>query len=185
MLPARARLIATTGYNHQTPIVEIERVKNNSSQDYRESDSKRDLKVVFVGSRKLGVFADEIETIADWRTPTPLPHAPKAVLGVVCIHGRMLTVLNVAALMGEGVGVASSSPSSIVALRGDEQLALAVDRAGENLAVAADELQDPKDDGRSVILGFVDHGDESITVLNVRELFFAAIRGHERRHRRF
>jgi len=165
--------------------VEIERVKKDSSQDYRENDSKRDLKVVFAGSRKLGVFADEIETIADWRTPTPLPHAPKAVLGVVCIHGRMLTVLNLAALMGEGVVVALSSPSSIVALRGDEQLALAVDRAGENIAVGADELQEPKDDGRSVVLGFLDHGDESITVLNVRELFFAAIRGHERRHRRF
>ena len=160
-------------------------MKNDSSQDYRESDSTRDLKVVFAGSRKLGVFADEIETIADWRTPTPLPHAPKAVLGVVCIHGRMLTVLNVAALMGERVGLAPSNESSIVALRGDEQLALAVDRAGEDIAVGADELQDPKDDGSSVILGFLDHGDESITVLNVRELFFAAIRGHERRHRRF
>jgi chemotaxis signal transduction protein len=159
-------------------------MKNDSSQDYRESDSTRDLKVVFAGSRKLGVFADEIETIADWRTPTPLLHAPKAVLGVVCIHGRMLTVLNMAALMGEGVGLAPSSESSIVALRGDEQLALAVDRAGENIAVGAGELQDPKDDGSSVILGFLDHGDESITVLNVRELFFAAIRGHERRHRR-
>jgi purine-binding chemotaxis protein CheW len=160
-------------------------MKNDSSQDYQESDSKRDLKVVFTGSRKLGVFADEIEAVADWRTPTPLPHAPKAVLGVVCIHGRMLTVLNVGPLLGEEVSVASSSPSSIVALRGDEQLALAVDRAGETIAVAADELQDTKDDGRSVILGVVRSGGESITVLNVRELFPAAIRGHERRRRRF
>ena len=152
MLPARARLIATTGYNHQTPIVEIERVKNNSSQDYRESDSKRDLRVVFAGSRKLGVFADEIETIATWRTPTPLPHAPKAVFGVVCIHGRMLTVLNVAALMGEGAF------GGVKVFRGLDPV---------------------------VGIGFVDQGDESITVLNVRELFFAAIRGHERRHRRF
>jgi chemotaxis signal transduction protein len=160
-------------------------MKNDSSPDYRENDLKRDLKVVFAGSRKLGVFADEIETIADWRTPTPLPHAPKAVLGIVCIHGRMLTVLNVAALLGEEVGVAPSRPSSIVALRGDQQLALAVDRAGENIAVAADEFQDTKDDGRGPILAFVDHGDESIPVLNVRELFFGAIRGHERRRRRF
>ena len=160
-------------------------MKNDSSQDYPESDSKRDLRVVFAGSRKLGVFADEIEAIADWRTPTPLPHAPKAVLGVVCIHGRMLTVLNAAALLGEEVGVAPSGPSSMVALRGDEQLALAVDRAGETIAVAADELQDTKNDERSVILGIVDHGGESITVLNVRELFPAAIRGHERRRRRF
>jgi purine-binding chemotaxis protein CheW len=160
-------------------------MKNDSSQDYPESDSKRDLRVVFAGSRKLGVFADEIEAITDWRTPTPLPHAPKAVLGVVCIHGRMLTVLDIAALLGERVSVAPSSPACIVALRGDEQLALAVDRAGETIALAADELQDTKNDERSLMLGFVDHGGESITVLNVRELFPAAIRGHERRRRRF
>ena len=160
-------------------------MKNDSSPDYPESDSKRDLRVVFASSRKLGVFADEIEAIADWRTPTPLPYAPKAVLGVVCIHGRMLTVLDIAALLGEEVGVARSSPSSIVALCGDEQLALAVDRAAETFAVAADELQEMKDEERSVILGVVAHAGESITMLNVRELFPAAIRGHERRRRRF
>jgi chemotaxis signal transduction protein len=160
-------------------------MKNDSSQGYPESDSKRDLRVVSAGSLKLGVFADEIEAIADWHTPTPLPHAPKAVLGVVCIHGRMLTVLDIAALLGEKVSVAPSSPGCIVALRGDEQLALAVDRAGETIAVAADELQEAKDDELSVILGVVRSGDESITVLNVQELFPAAIRGHERRRRRF
>jgi purine-binding chemotaxis protein CheW len=140
------------------------------------------LKVLFAGSHCLGVFAEEIEAIADWRTPTPLPHAPKAVLGVVSIHGRMLTVLDVAALLGEDL---NDAPSSIVALRGDEQLALAVDRAGETIEIAADELRTATGDERSVIRGVVDHGGDSITVLKVGALFAAAIRGRERRRRHF
>ena len=155
---------------------------NDTSPDYSESDSKRDLRVVFAGSRKIGVFADEIEAIVDWRTPTPLPQAPKSVLGVVSIHGRMLTVLDIAALLGDEVGVVASS---IVVLRGDEQLALAVDSADDTITIAANELQNTETDERSVILGVVPRGDESIAVLNVGELFPAAIRGHERRRRRF
>ena len=155
---------------------------NDTSPDYSESDSKRDLRVVFAGSRKIGVFADEIEAIVDWRAPTPLPHAPKSVLGVVSIHGRMLTVLDIAALLGDEVGVVASS---IVVLRGDEQLALAVDSADDTITITAEELQNTETDERSVILGVVPRGDESITVLNVGELFPAAIRGHERRRRRF
>ena len=155
---------------------------NDTSPDYSESDSKRDLTVVFAGSRKIGVFADEIEAIVDWRTPTPLPQAPKSVLGVVSIHGRMSTVLDIAALLGEEVGAAASS---IAVLRGDEQLALAVDSADDTITITAEELQNTETDERSVILGVVPRGDESITVLNVGELFPAAIRGHERRRRRF
>ena len=160
-------------------------MKNDLSQDYSEGDPLRELRIVFAGSRKLGIFADAIEAIADWRMPTPLPKAPRSVLGVVCIHGRMLTVLDVAALLNEEVGVAPSSPSSIVALRGDEQLALAVDSVGETIAIATDELQAAKSDEGRPILGVVHRGDETVTVLNIGELFAAAIRGRERRRRRF
>ncbi len=165
-------------------------MKTDLTPDYPESDPLRELRIVLAGSRKLGIFADAIEAIADWRTPTPLPKAPRAVLGVVCIHGRMLTVLDVVALLSEEVGVALSKPSnpssplSIVALRGDEQLALAVDSVGETIAIATDELQAAKSEG-GPILGVVHRDGASITVLNAAELFASAIRGRERRRRRF
>ena len=187
MLPAEARLIVATRYN-QKPPARTKYMKTDLTQDYPESDPLRELRIVFAGSRKLGIFADAIEAIADWRIPTPLPKAPRAVLGVVCIHGRMLTVLDVVALLNEEVGVASSkpsNPSSIVALRGDEQLALAVDGVGETIAIATDELQAAESDEGRPVLGVVHRGDAPVTVLNLGELFAAAIRGRERRRRRF
>ena len=74
---------------------------------------------------------NEVATVVSWRKPTPLPHPPAPILGVVSIQGRMLTVVDPAILFAEDGG--QSARSSIVALRGDEQLALAVDEEGESL----------------------------------------------------
>jgi chemotaxis signal transduction protein len=151
--------------------------------DAQEPDPVRELRIVFAGAHRFGIFADEIEAIADWRTPTPLPQAPKSVLGIVCIHSRMLTVLDVAALLGQSARVGPASPSIIVALRGDEQLALAFDRAGEAVEIAA--VQATGNDQRSLLLDVVGRGGETVAVFNTGELFAAAIRGLERRRRRF
>jgi len=63
----------------------------------------RQLQLVRAGASQFGVFADEIATIVAWRKPTPLPQAPKPVLGVVSVQGRILTVLDLASLTGEVV----------------------------------------------------------------------------------
>ena len=146
-----------------------------------ENQADRELRLLFAGSSCLGVFADEIEAIVDWRTPTPLPDAPASVLGVVCIRGRMLTVLEVGALLGDGAAAASSK---LVALRGDEQLALAVASTGDLLKIAPHELKAASDTG-SLSLGVISQGEQSIPVLNCKELFAAAMRGRERRRRGF
>src|SRR5262249_6857769 len=118
----------------------------------------------------------------DWRTPTPLPGAPQSVLGVVSIRGRMLTVIDLTVLLGEND--LPRKPKQIVALRGAEQLALAVDRAGDSIAI----------DGKLVVgvgrvgsltVSVVKSGADQVEVLNTSELFAAAIRGRERRRRRF
>src|SRR2546422_10018774 len=111
-------------------------MEENSLLDGVENQPARELRLIFAGSSCFGVFADEIEAIVDWRTPTPLPAAPASVLGVVCIRGRMLTVLEVASLPGDG---AAAGRSKLVALRGDEQLALAVARTGDLIKIAPDE----------------------------------------------
>src|SRR6185436_5808735 len=81
------------------------------------------------GQNRFGIAASEIVAIVDWETPTPLPHAPQTVMGVTGVHGRMLTVLDVARFSERGETSPSSIelPRKIIALRGDEQLALAAD----------------------------------------------------------
>jgi len=136
--------------------------------------------VMFADSHCFGVFADEIEAVADWRTPTPLPAAPPGVLGVVCIRGRMYTVLAASALLG---GTPAGN-RKIVALRGDDQIALAIEQAGEMINIAPADLQ-ASDARDSAIIGVIAAGDRSISVLDPKRLFAIAMRGRERRRRHF
>ncbi|MFN2498182.1 MAG: chemotaxis protein CheW [Pyrinomonadaceae bacterium] len=142
----------------------------------------RTLQIFSSGANQFAVFTDEVMTIAAWREPAALPHAPAAVLGVVSIHGRMLTVLDPSQLLEQPRR--SQCPSHILALRGDEQLALAIDGQGEIIDNAEEFELTPELDGKLISRVINLNGDE-ISILNVKELFATAIQGRERRRRRF
>ena len=150
-------------------------------------DELRTLQLVRAGSVQFGVFADAIAMIAPWREPVPLPLAPNSVLGVVSLQGRMLTVLKLRLLLG-GETISRDSALNhqrrIIALRGDEQLALAVDAVGDVVKVAVSDLKPEQNRGSLVLKRLQLEGSE-IIVLNLRDLFPAAIQGRERRRRRF
>jgi purine-binding chemotaxis protein CheW len=143
----------------------------------------RSLQLFRAASLLCGIFENEIATVAHWREPTPLPQAPHTVLGVVCIQGRMLTVLSLATLLDNSVSTEQSH--HILALRGDEQLALAVEAVTETIEIDDDLLAKAANSGEGLVLGVVDHDGAEITILNVKGLFPSAIQGRERRRRRF
>ena len=93
----------------------------------------------------------------------------------------MLTVLDPAVLLDES-NDKSGNPGLLAALRGDEQLALIIDAKGEPSTSEIDR-QEPAANG--AVLGFIKHHDDLIRVLDVKKLFALAIRGRERRQRRF
>lgn len=136
------------------------------------------------GSFDFALLESEIATVVDWREPAPLPRAPKSVLGVVGIQGRMLTVLDLASLPSSESTLATGSPKQIVALRGDEQLGLAVDSVGDTVEIGSDALQNDHQDSR-LIRGVFEQSGKKINLLDVTQLFPSAIHGRERRHRRF
>ena len=175
---------------------------NDNIHDRRQSvegrnsePAVRTLQLFRAGSLLYGIFEDEIATLAKWREPTPLPHAPKSVLGIVSLQGRMLTVLDLSSLL---IGDAASSDTRssesasseataqhLIALRGDEQLALAVDEVGETIEIGAGDFDEkPKTAGNPVV-GVLHREGLDIQVLNLKELFPTAIQGRERRRRRF
>ena len=144
----------------------------------------RTLQLIRVTSLLCGIFENEIATIASWREPTPLPQAPQTVLGVVSIQGRMLTVLNLATLL-DGDASGDHNYQHILALRGDEQLALAIDSVVETIEISDAVLDPEQANSKGLVLGIINHGGAEITILNVKELFRSAIQGRERRRRRF
>jgi chemotaxis signal transduction protein len=135
---------------------------------------RRELLVMRAGARLLGVFADEANGVTEWRRPTPLPRASLAVLGVVSIRGCIWTVLDPLALVGERDPHAEPrTPGFIVSLRGDEQLALAVERAERIIEIFTDEVE-PVARGagaQAVVRGVVQRGRELIAVLDTEQLF--------------
>ena len=148
--------------------------------DGGSQESIRQFRVFKRGDAKFAVTANEIVTVADWRRPTPLPNSPAAVLGVVSIQGRMLTLLDPLVLLG-GASNENGNERLIVALRGDEQLGLIVDETSDNLTAEISLLDDPASNS----LGVINHEGDSIKVMDVNKLFSLAIRGRERRKRGF
>lgn len=162
----------------------LERMNNTTEETLAGSErleSAPALQIFSRGSARFALVADEIATIAEWRRPTPLPNATPAVLGVVSIQGRMLTVLDPAILLDEP-NEKSGNPTLIAALRGDEQLALIIDSKGE---ILASQIEGQATAANGAVLGFIKHEAETIRVLDVTKLFALAIRGRERRQRRF
>jgi purine-binding chemotaxis protein CheW len=145
----------------------------------------RTLQLLRAGSFQFGIFAEEIAAITEWREPTPLPHAPKSVLGVVSIQGRMLTVLYLATLPGREAASRDAAAQHLIALRGDEQLALAVDGLGETIELADGDFDTGRETKETLVLGVLNREGADIYILNPKELFPAAIQGRERRRRRF
>jgi chemotaxis signal transduction protein len=149
-------------------------------------DSSIRLRTFRAGTQRFGILEEEIATIAEWRSPAPLPHAPSSVLGVVSIEGRMLTVLDPAQLLDETpLQNGLSAWNSIVALRGDEQLALAVEQELGAIEMTGSSPQSAPVADNRVVRSVLRERDQTINIIDVKELFPTAMRGCERRRRRF
>ena len=161
----------------------------NDSRKAPAESELRDLLSFAAGNRCFAVFVDEVEGTAEAKRVAPLPHAPAAVLGITCVRGRMLTVLDPVALTtGTRVEWPLALPH-VIGLRGDEQLGVAAESLGEAITVAAADIEgvvrDDADLAAHVIVGIARHGGQEITILNTGNLFMAATRRKERRRRRF
>lgn len=158
------------------------------NDDAVSKQAGRNLQLVRAGSSEFAIFADEISTIVAWQEPTPLPNAPSSVLGVVSIQGRMLTVLDLATLPGLEATLSDGPRKThghIVALRGDEHLALAIEAPGEVIPLASTESLARPDTVTRLMLGVLQREGAEIKILNPKGLFPAAIEGRQRRNRRF
>jgi chemotaxis signal transduction protein len=152
-----------------------------------EEPQLHDLVPFTAGDRTFAVFADQVDGTAEARTAAALPNAPPAVLGVVCMRGHMLTVLDpIAVITGEPFAWPASLPA-VIALRGEEQLALAAHSCRDTITIAAEDIQPASqlNNGlENAVLGIARYGGEEIAILRVDRLFAAAVRRKERRRRR-
>ena len=174
-------------FSHSDQLMNDETTQNQrrSKDGGNSHPAVRKLQLLQVGHLQFGIFADEIAAIVEWREPAPLPHAPKAILGVVSFEGRMWTVMDAGTLIGREVGLRDAQVQYLIALRGDEQLALAIETLGENIEIAEADISAEPEAGEPPVLGVLHREGAEINILNPEELFSTAIQGRDRRRRRF
>ena len=146
----------------------------------QHSDGSLSLRLARVGPLMIAVPETDIMNVVQWIEPTPLPFSSTKVLGVVSVQGRMFTVLDTASLLQ----VNPERPASIMALRGPEQLALAIDAASELIQIQVEEIR-PATESVALIIGTVDKNEVTVHLLATQKLFPATLQGQERRRRRF
>lgn len=148
---------------------------------------RRELLIARCGERLIGVFADEADQVVNWKPLSPLPNAPGSVLGVASVRGRISTVLDPLFILGErrAEDFEAAPFDFIITLRGDEQLALAVERAERIIEIFIDDIEPfGSSGGAGLVRGILQTEGKLVAVLNVRELFTAAMQGTERRRKR-
>lgn len=171
---------------------ELEDTFAESRPAHTASRETRGLFVLTVGGQTFAVGAEETGGAFEGLTPAPLPHAPAAVLGVVSIRGRMHTLLYPPALFSQTDERRDTpTPRFAVALRGDEQLALAADSIegivtfNATFDVTFNTDSTPTSDSQdSPLAATLEHEGRSVQLLDASRLFDAAMRGTERRRTR-
>jgi chemotaxis signal transduction protein len=165
---------------------ELEDTGAKSRPTHAAARETRGLFVLTAGGQAFAVRAEDAEGVAEGLAPAPLPHAPAAVLGVVSVRGRMRTLLYAPALVAETQApeaVTTATPRFVVALRGDEQLALAADSVEGVVTFDADSFS-PPDSHDSPLTATLEHEGRRVQLLDASRLFEAAMRGTERRRPR-
>ncbi|HEX9917938.1 MAG TPA: chemotaxis protein CheW [Pyrinomonadaceae bacterium] len=162
---------------------------------------RRRLFVMRSGARRFAVYADEVEATSENLTPTPLPFAPAPVRGIVGRRGRILTLIDPLPLLPvantDGVratGAQASAPpatpetpapSIVVALKGDEQLALSVESIEHEVELYDTDAGGAADaPGSSLLRRTIQHDTHAVALLDPARLFEAAMQGVERRRQR-
>lgn len=162
------------------------------------SDAPRSRKLFVMrtaDARRFAVYADEVEATSENPTPpTPLPFAPAPVRGLVSQRGRIFTVIDPLLLFpsdaatspGATMNAAPTRATLIVALGGDEQLALAVGGVEHELELFDDDATDAARDAANnlPLRRTIRHHAGDILLLDTARLFDAAMQGVERRRRR-
>ncbi len=96
-----------------------------------------------------------IREIRGWTPPTPLPHSPDYVRGLINLRGSVLPIVDLSRRLGLSTREATSRDVIIVVMVDDQLIGLVVDGVSDILTVKQDEFQPTPSVGTDGAHGYV------------------------------
>jgi purine-binding chemotaxis protein CheW len=124
-----------------------------------------------LGTEEYGLPIEHVQSIIRYEVPTPVPHAPEFVEGVINLRGQVIPVLDLS-LRLLGTPLVRSVFSRIVVAESDSGLVgLAVDSANEVASIAEDDIMEPPASALSAetaeaFEGVANHGERLVILLD-------------------
>ena len=164
-------------------------IESPTNEDDSAADPQlQDLLPFTIGDRTFAVFTEQVDGTAEAKPFAPLPRAPNAVIGVVCVRGRMLTVLDPTVVLDSGGPQWQQTLPYVIVLRGEEQLGLVAETCRDTITISTADIERANDGDQSqddFVLGIVRYAGEEMLILDSTMLFSRAVQRRERRRRRF
>lgn len=117
----------------------------------------------------------DIREIRGWTPPTPLPHAPDYVRGLINLRGSVLPIVDLSKRLGLTTVDASSRDVIIVAMVDGLLIGLVVDGVSDILTVRQSDIQPTPSVGSEGGLGYVQGimaiDDRMIRLLDLKRVF--------------
>ncbi|MDO9557287.1 MAG: chemotaxis protein CheW [Coriobacteriia bacterium] len=123
-----------------------------------------------LGTEEYGLPIERVQSIICYEQPTPVPHAPSGVEGVINLRGKVIPVIDLSMRL-LGVPFTGASTSRIVVAEGDSGLVgLAVDSASEVVSISMSEIRPAPEaalsaDTAEAFEGVANYGDRLIILL--------------------
>ena len=97
----------------------------------------------YLGETLMGVPIEFVEEINHHLDLTPVPHVPACVRGVMNLRGGVVTVIDLAAVLGLDPTVITRQTCNVVVRSAGEQVGILVDRVGDVIRTARNRIDPP------------------------------------------
>ena len=105
------------------------------------SNTSLEIIAFYLGSEQFCVETLAIREIRGWAPCTPLPHAPRDVLGVMNLRGSVIPIIDLAARLGMPAAQPTERSAIVVAEVHGKVVGLVVERVSDILSVSPDDIQ--------------------------------------------
>ncbi|MEM6635041.1 MAG: chemotaxis protein CheW [Pseudomonadota bacterium] len=127
-----------------------------------------------VGQQSYAMEIMSVREIRGWAKPTPLPHAPHYLRGVINLRGTVLPIIDLAGRLGLGETEVTDRNVIIVVHVGGRTVGLLVDAVSDILTLSSSDLQPPPDmresDDADCIAALTIVGEKMIRILDLPAL---------------